>query len=95
MKITRMLPGLVMLVSGTAAEASDSVLTDQYDDYASRMLQAYKMEQASCGAVGRELECLSAQFELEQAAERLDTLQEHGCASGTDCEAVPADFWGM
>ncbi len=95
MKIARMLPGLVMLVLGTAAGAGDSVLTDQYDDDPGRMLQAYKKEQVSCGVVGRELECITAQFELELAAERLDIQQVHGCTSGTDCEATPADFWGM
>jgi hypothetical protein len=95
MKIARMLPGLVMLVSGTVAEAGDVVLTDQYDDSTSRMLQAYKKEQASCGMPGKELECISAQFELEQAAEHLDALQQPGCISSTDCEAAPAGFWGM
>ena len=95
MKIARMLPVLVMLVSGLAAEAGDIVLTDQNDDYTSRMLQAYKKEQVSCGVVGKELECISAEFELEQAAEHLDALQQPGCASGTDCEAAPPGFWGM
>jgi hypothetical protein len=95
MKIARMLPGVVMLVSGAAAEAGDSVLTDQNDDSTSRMLQAYKKEQVSCGVVGRELECISAQFEFELAVEHPDARQETGCASGTDCETAPANFWGM
>ena len=95
MKIARMLLGLVMLVSWSAAGAGDIVLTDQYDDYTSRMLQAYKKEQASCGVAGRELECLSAQYELELAAEHLDALQGRGCAGGDDCESGPANFWGM
>jgi hypothetical protein len=90
-----MLTVLVMLVSGFTAEAGDIVLTDQNDDYTSKMLQAYKKEQVSCGVAGRELECISAEFELEQAAEHLDALQQPGCASDTDCEAAPPGFWGM
>jgi hypothetical protein len=94
MKIASMLPGLMMLVSWTPAGAGDIVLPDQYDDYTSRMLQAYKKEQASCGVTGRELECISARFELELAAEHLDAPQQPGCAGGADCEAAPANFWG-
>ena len=95
MKIAKMLPGLVMLVSGTAAGAGDPVLTDQYDDSTSRMLQAYKTEQESCGVPGKELECISAQFQFELAAGQLDARQKSGCASGTDCETAPTNFWGM
>ena len=95
MKIAKMLQGLVMLVAGTTAGAGDRVLTDQYEDHTSRMLQAYKKEQASCGVAGRELECIAAQYEMELASERLNGLQEPGCAGGTDCEAAPANFWGM
>jgi hypothetical protein len=95
MKIAKMLQGLVMLVAGTAAGAGDRVPTDQYEDHTSRMLQAYKKEQASCGVAGRELECLAAQYEMELAAERLDSLHEPGCAGSSDCEAAPANFWGM
>jgi hypothetical protein len=94
MKIAKMLPGLVLLVLGTGARAGDAVPSDPYDDYTSRMLQAYKKEQASCGVTGRELECISARFELELAAEHLDAPQQPGCAGGADCEAAPANFWG-
>jgi cytochrome c553 len=95
MKIARMLTGLVLLLLENAAGAGDIVLTDQYDDYTSRMLQAYKKEQAACGVAGRELECLSAQYEMELVAKHLDALQGRGCAGGSDCESAPANFWGM
>jgi cytochrome c553 len=95
MKIARMLTGLVLLLLENAAGAGDIVLTDQYDDYTSRMLQAYKKEQAACGVAGRELECLSAQYEMELVAKHLDALQGRGCAGGSDCESTPANFWGM
>jgi hypothetical protein len=94
MKIAKMLPGLVLLVLGTGARAGDAVPSDPYDDYTSRMLQAYKKEQASCGVAGRELDCLVAQFESELIARGLDTLQEPRCASGADCKPAPANFWG-
>jgi hypothetical protein len=95
MKIARMLPGLMMLVWGIAAGAGDIVLTDQYDDHTSRMLKAYQKEQAACGVAGKELECLSAQYEMELVAERLDAVSAPGCAGGTDCAEAPANFWGM
>ena len=95
MKIARILTGLMLLILGSAAGAGDIVLTDEYDDYTSRMLQAYKKEQAACGVVGRELECLSAEYELELVAKHLDALQGRGCAGGNDCESAPANFWGM
>ena len=95
MKIASMLFGLVMLVSGSTAGAGDIVLTDQYDTYTSKMLQAYKKEQASCGVAGRELECLSAQYEMDTVAEHLDTLQGRGCTGGSNCESAPVNFWGM
>jgi len=95
MKIARMLFGLVVLVSWSIAGAGDIVLTDQYDAYTSRMLQAYKKEQAACGVTGRELECLSARYEMDLVAEHLDALQGRGCAGGSDCESAPANFWGM
>jgi hypothetical protein len=94
-KIARMLTGLVLLTLGIAAGAGDIVLTDEYDDYTSRMLQAYKNEQAACGVAGRELECLSAEYEMELVAKHLDALQGRGCAGGSDCESAPANFWGM
>jgi hypothetical protein len=95
MKIASVLAGLVLLIPGGAARAGDIVLTDAYDAYTSRMLQAYKKEQAACGVTGRELECLSAQYEMELVAEHLDALQGRGCAGGSDCESAPANFWGM
>lgn len=95
MKITRMLTGLVLLILGSAAGAGDIVLTDAYDAYTSRMLQAYKKEQAACGVAGRELECLSAEYELELVAKHLDAVQGRGCAGGSDCESAPVNFWGM
>jgi hypothetical protein len=95
MKIARMVCGLAVLISCNAAGAGDVVLTDQYDDYTSRMLQAYKKEQASCGVEGKELECLTAEYEMERAANHLDALQGRGCAGGSDCETAPANFWGM
>ena len=95
MKIANMLPVLVLLVPVSTAGAGDIVLTDQYDDYTSRMLQAYKKEQETCEVAGRELECLSAQYEMELVAEHLDALQGRGCAGGSDCESAPANFWGM
>ena len=95
MKISRTLTGLIVLILGSTAGAGDIVLTDEYDDYTSRMLQAYKKEQAACGVVGRELECLSAEYELELVAKHLDALQGRGCAGGNDCESAPANFWGM
>jgi hypothetical protein len=90
-----LLQGLMMLVSGYAAAADQNGMTDQYDDYTSRMLHAYQKEQASCGVTGKELECLNAEYEMERAASHLDALQEHGCAGGGDCETAPANFWGM
>ena len=95
MKIARTLTGLILLILGSTAGAGDSVLTDQYDDYTSSMLQAYKKEQATCGVTGRELECLSAEYELELVAKHLDTLQGRGCAGDNDCESAPVNFWGM
>ena len=95
MKSARMLFGLVVLVSWSTAGAGDIVLTDQYDAYTSRMLQAYKKEQAACGVTGRELECLSARYEMDLVAEHLDALQGRGCTGGSDCESPPANFWGM
>jgi hypothetical protein len=94
-KIARILTGLVLLTLGSAAGAGDLVLTDEYDAYTSRMLQAYKNEQAACGVAGRELECLSAEYEMELVAKHLDALQGRGCAGGSDCESAPANFWGM
>ncbi len=95
MNISRMLAGLLLLTLVDAAGAGDIVLTDEYDAYTSRMLQAYKKEQAACGVAGRELECLSAQYEMELVAEHLDALKGRGCADGSDCESAPANFWGM
>jgi hypothetical protein len=97
MKIANMLPVLVLvlLVPVCTAGAGDIVLTDPYDDYTSRMLQAYKKEQETCEVAGRELECLSAQYEMERAANHLDALQGRGCDGGTDCGSVPGNFWGM
>jgi hypothetical protein len=94
-KITRTLAVLILLIMGNTARAGDIVLTDQYDDYTSRMLQAYKKEQAACGVAGRELECLSAEYELDLVAKHLDALQGRGCSGGNDCESAPANFWGM
>jgi len=94
-KIARILTGLMLLILGSAPGAGDIVLTDEYDAYTSRMLQAYKKEQAACGVAGRELECLSAEYELELVAKHLDALQGRGCAGGSDCESAPANFWGM
>jgi hypothetical protein len=94
-KITRTLAVLILLIIGNTARAGDIVLTDQYDDYTSRMLQAYKKEQAACGVAGRELECLSAEYELDLVAKHLDALQGRGCSGGNDCESAPANFWGM
>jgi hypothetical protein len=94
-KISRTLTGLIVLILGSTAGAGDIVLTDEYDDYTSRMLQAYKKEQAACGVEGRELECLAAEYELELVARHLDALQGRGCAGGSDCESAPANFWGM
>ena len=95
MKITRTLTGLILLILGSTAGAGDTVLTDEYDDYTRRMLQAYKKEQAACGVAGRELECLAAEYEMELVAKHLDALQGRGCAGGSDCETAPANFWGM
>jgi hypothetical protein len=95
MKIANVLAGLVLLIPWGAVGAGDIVLTDAYDAYTSRMLQAYKKEQAACGVAGRELECLSAQYEMELVAEHLDALQGRGCGSGSNCESAPANFWGM
>jgi hypothetical protein len=95
MNISRMLAGLMLLILVSAAGAGDIILTDEYDAYTSRMLQAYKKEQAACGVAGRELECLSAQYEMELVAEHLNALQGRGCAGGSDCESAPANFWGM
>jgi hypothetical protein len=95
MKMARLLLGGVVLVSGISAGAVDIDLSTPYDENTSRMLQAYKKEQASCGVPGRELECLSAQFEWELAAEHLGTRQEPGCGAGVDCEASPPNFWGL
>jgi hypothetical protein len=94
-KISRTVTGLILLILGSTAGADDIVPTDEYDAYTSRMLQAYKKEQAACGVVGRELECLSAEYELELVARHLDALQGRGCAGGNDCESAPANFWGM
>jgi hypothetical protein len=94
-KIARTLTKLMLLIlSGTAA-AGDVVLTDEYDAYTSRMLEAYKKEQASCGVAGRELECLSAEYEMDLVAKHLDALQGRECAGDSDCESAPANFWGM
>ena len=95
MKISITVTGLILLILGSTAGADDIVPTDEYDAYTSRMLQAYKKEQAACGVVGRELECLSAEYELELVARHLDALQGRGCAGGNDCESAPANFWGM
>jgi hypothetical protein len=92
---SRRLAGLLLLILVSTAGAGDIVLTDEYDAYTSRMLQAYKKEQAACGVAGRELECLSAQYEMELVAEHLDALQGRGCSGGSDCESAPANFWGM
>jgi len=94
-KTARTLTGLILLILGSTAGAGDIVLTDEYDAYTSRMLQAYKKEQAACGVAGRELECLSAEYEMEQVARHLDALQGRGCTGGNDCEPAPANFWGM
>jgi hypothetical protein len=95
MKTARMLPGVMMLVLARVAQAGDVVPPDQYDDYTSRMLHAYKKEQASCGVPGRELECLTARYELERAAEHQDPPHVPGCTSSADCNTAPASFWGM
>jgi len=95
MKIASMLQGLVLLVSWNAAAAGDLVLTDAYDDYTSRMLQAYKKEQETCDIAGRELECLSAQYEMERAANHLEALQGRGCSGDRECGSAPGNFWGM
>jgi len=95
MKITSILQGLVLLVSWSAAGAGDIVVTDQYDDYTSRMLQAYKKEQEACNVAGRELECLSAEYEIERVANHLDALQGRGCADEGKCGSAPGNFWGM
>jgi len=94
-KISITVTGLILLILGSTAGADDIVPTDEYDAYTSRMLQAYKKEQAACGVEGRELECLSAEYELELVARHLDALQGRGCAGGNDCESAPANFWGM
>jgi len=95
MKIASMLQALVLLLSWSAADAGDIVLTDVYDDYTSAMLRAYKKEQENCDVAGRELECLSAQYEMERVANHLDTLQGRGCDDGRDCGRAPDNFWGM
>jgi cytochrome c553 len=98
MKIASILPGLVsllLLVSWSAAGAGDTGLTDQYDAYTSRMLQAYKKEQESCDVAGRELECLSAEYEIERVANHLDDLQGSGCTDAGKCGSAHGNFWGM
>jgi hypothetical protein len=95
MNISRTLTGLLLLTLVNTAGAGDIILTDEYDAYTSRMLQAYKKEQAACGVAGRELECLAAEYELELVAKHLDALQGRGCAGGRDCESAPDNFWGM
>jgi len=95
MKITRMLQGLVLLVSWSAAGAGDVVSTDAYDDYTSRMLQAYRKEQETCDVAGRELECLAAEYEMERVANHLDALQGRGCDGEQNCGSAPGNFWGM
>ena len=95
MKIASMLQGLVLLVLWSSAGAGETVLTDEYDDYTSRMLQAYKKEQENCDLPGRELACLAAQYEMERAANHLDALQGRGCGDERDCGSTPGNFWGM
>jgi cytochrome c553 len=95
MKIASMLQALVLLLSWNAAGAGDIVLMDEYDDYTSAMLQAYKKEQETCDVAGRELECLSAQYEMERVANYLDTLQRRGGADDRDRGRAPDNFWGM
>jgi hypothetical protein len=95
MKIASMLQGLVLLVAWSAAGAGDIVLTDEYDDYTSRMLQAYKKEQETCDVAGRELECLAAEYEMERAANHLDALEGRRCGDERDCASDRGNFWGM
>jgi hypothetical protein len=95
MKIASMLQALVLLLLSSAAGAGDIVTPDEYDDYTSKMLRAYIKEQENCDVVGRELECLSAQYEMEQVANHLDTLQGRGCDEDRDCGSAPDNFWGM
>ena len=95
MKITTMLAALVILIYGGVAGAADPEPADTYDVYTSWMLQAYKKEQETCGVEGRELECLSAQYEMERVANHLDAVHGRGCAGGLGCESAPGSFWGM
>lgn len=95
MKIASMLQGVVLLLSLNTAGAGDLVLTDEYDDYTSAMLRAYLKEQENCDVAGRELECLSAQYEMERVANHLDTLQGRGDTDDRDRGHAPDNFWGM
>lgn len=88
MKTARALLAALFLVPVAGVQAGETVLTDHYDDYTSKMLKAYQREQEYCGVPGMEHECMAAQYEFEMAARQLDSLQMPACADDSECWGV-------